>query len=67
MKSITKVGVLLFSATIIKSLQIPETRERLIAQGVEPVGSTQEEFLFFLKAETVKWAKVVKAAGVKPE
>jgi hypothetical protein len=31
------------------------------------VGSTQEEFLPFLKAETVKWAKVVKAAGVKPE
>jgi len=55
------------SVTIIKSLQIPEKREKLIAQGVESVGSTQEEFLPFLKAETVKWAKVVKAAGVKPE
>ncbi len=55
------------SVTIIKSLQIAEKREKLIAQGVEPVGSTREEFLPFLKAETVKWAKVVKAAGVKPD
>lgn len=55
------------TVTLIKSLHVPEKREKLIAQGADPVGSTQEEFLPFLKAETVKWAKVVKAAGMKPE
>ena len=53
------------SATIIKTL--PTKREKLMAQGVEPVASTQEEFLQFLQAETVKWGKVVKTASLKPE
>lgn len=55
------------SGTIVMSLQTPERREKLIAQGVEPVGSTQEEFSAFLKAEIVKWARVIREAGVKPE
>lgn len=55
------------SVSIIQSLRSPEKREKLVAQGAEPVGSTQAEFLPFLKAETAKWAKVVKAASMKPE
>ena len=53
------------SATIIKTL--PTRREKLMAQGVEPVASTQDEFLQFLQAENVKWAKGGKAANLKPE
>ncbi|MBI3044445.1 MAG: tripartite tricarboxylate transporter substrate binding protein [Betaproteobacteria bacterium] len=54
-------------ATVAMSLKTPKAREKLLAQGVEPVGSTQKEFRAFLKAEIVKWGKVVKEAGVKPE
>ncbi len=46
-------------------LKQPEVRTRLAAQGAEPVGSTPEEFDAFIKAEIGKWAKVVKAAGLK--
>ena len=44
-----------------------EVREKLFAQGVEPVGSTPQEFAAFLNAETAQWAKVIKATGLKPE
>ena len=55
------------SVTVARSLEAPRTREKLIAQGVESVGSTQKEFRAFLGAEIVRWARVVKEAGVKPE
>ncbi len=46
-------------------LKMPDVKARLAAQGAEPVGSTPEEFDAFIKAEIVKWAKVVKDAGLK--
>jgi tripartite-type tricarboxylate transporter receptor subunit TctC len=48
-------------------LRTPEIRERLAADSAEIVASSPEEFAAFLKAETVKWARVVKAAGIEPE
>lgn len=44
-----------------------EVREKLFAQGVEPVGSTPQEFAAFLQNETTVWAKVIKTSGLKPE
>ncbi|HEY5608385.1 MAG TPA: tripartite tricarboxylate transporter substrate binding protein, partial [Alphaproteobacteria bacterium] len=40
---------------------------RLSGDGADPVGSSPEEFAAFLRAETAKWAKVVKDAGIQPE
>ena len=51
----------------VRVLQNPEVRQRLVADGAEPVAGTPEEFAAFLRAETAKWAKVVKAIGIKPE
>jgi len=51
----------------VRVLQNPETKERLVADGADPVGSTPKQFAAFIRAETVKWAKVVKAIGIKPE
>jgi len=45
-------------------LQQPEQRDRLIAVGAEPAGTTPEQFAAFIKSETAKWARVAKAAGV---
>jgi len=48
-------------------LGAPELREKLIAAGFEARTSTPEWFADFMKAETVKWAAVVKEAGIKAE
>ena len=45
-------------------LQMPDVKQRLIATGADPVGSTPEQFRSFLKSETSKWAKVIKDAGL---
>jgi tripartite-type tricarboxylate transporter receptor subunit TctC len=52
---------------IVRVLAIPDMRERFAADGAEPVGSTPEEFLAYIRAETAKWADVIKQAGIKPE
>jgi tripartite-type tricarboxylate transporter receptor subunit TctC len=44
-----------------------DVREKLFAQGVEPVGGTPQEFTAFLNVEFAQWAKVIKSSGLKPE
>jgi tripartite-type tricarboxylate transporter receptor subunit TctC len=44
-----------------------ETRARLDTMGTFAAGGTPEEFDAFVAAETAKWAKVIKDAGVKPD
>jgi len=55
------------SAAMVKALQIPDVRKRLIALGYEPLGSTPEEFAANLKSEMAKWAKAVKEARIRVE
>ncbi|MFJ4293895.1 tripartite tricarboxylate transporter substrate binding protein [Cupriavidus sp. NPDC089707] len=50
---------------VAKALGAPAVRERLQAQGAEPVGNTPEQFAALIRAETTKWAKVVKDSGAK--
>ncbi len=50
-----------------RSLAKPETRERLRVLGAVTVGDTPAEFLEFLKKDHQRWARVIKAAGVKAE
>jgi tripartite-type tricarboxylate transporter receptor subunit TctC len=51
------------STEIAKALKTPEMKKKLEEQGAEAVGSTPEEFAAHIKAETAKWAKVVKESG----
>jgi tripartite-type tricarboxylate transporter receptor subunit TctC len=55
------------NAEIVKILHMPDVKERFTAQGVDPVGSTVEQFQAHLQAQRTMWAKVVKDAGVTPE
>jgi tripartite-type tricarboxylate transporter receptor subunit TctC len=50
-----------------RALRAPDMRERLTSLGLNGVGSTPDEFAAYMKSETEKWAKVIKAMGIKPE
>ena len=52
---------------IVRALRLPDVKQRLAADGAEPVGSSPEEFAAFIKSEIEKWARVAKAAGIHPE
>ena len=48
-----------------KIIAASDVRPKLIDSGLEPVGGTPDQFGKHIRAETQKWAPVVKAAGVK--
>lgn len=50
-----------------KMLKAPHTREGILAMGGITLGNSPEEFSAFVRTEMEKWAKVVKAAGIRPE
>jgi tripartite-type tricarboxylate transporter receptor subunit TctC len=52
---------------IVATLQEPAIAERMMKAGLEPVGDTPAEFAQYLKSESVKWGRLVKSAGIKPE
>ena len=52
---------------VVTWLRLPDVIEKMTTDGNELVGSTPEELAALLRSETVKWAKVAKAAGIKPE
>jgi len=54
-------------AEVVKTLRFPETQERLAGQGATTVGNTPDEFAAYIKAESAKWAKVLKASGVRAD
>jgi tripartite-type tricarboxylate transporter receptor subunit TctC len=59
--------VLKLNAEIVKVLNKPEVKKQLAEQGFDTVGNTPEQFGEFIKAEIAKWAKVIKAAGIRVE
>lgn len=50
---------------IVKILRLPDVRDRLSGLGADVVGNTPEQFAAFQKADTAKWARVVKESGAK--
>jgi len=52
---------------IVRALDMPDVRERLLSQGMEPVSRTPEAFSRYIRSEIAKWARVVKSSGAKAE
>ena len=55
------------SSEINRILQLPDVRERLGTLGAEIIGGTLKEFADHIQREIPKWAKIIKAAGVRLE
>lgn len=53
------------NAEIVKIINLPEVREKLVALGAEPAPSSPEAFGAMVKSEVAKWAEVVKKSGAK--
>ncbi len=51
----------------IKALRTDEVKEKLAADGAEPVGSTPAEFARLIRDELEKWTRVARAAGIEPQ
>jgi len=54
-------------AEIVRAVNSPDLRERLTTQGADPIHLTPEQYTVFIQNEIAKWAKVIKAAGIKGE
>jgi tripartite-type tricarboxylate transporter receptor subunit TctC len=50
---------------VAKTVANQQTRERLLSMGLDPVGMPPDEFTPYVKAETEKWGKLVREAGIR--
>jgi tripartite-type tricarboxylate transporter receptor subunit TctC len=55
------------NSEVVRALKSPDFNARLRDHGTDPVGSTPEQYTAFMQNEIAKWAKVIKAAGIKGE
>ena len=60
-----KAIVLRLQTEVARMLKEPALRERLVAVGIDAVGSSPEEFGAYIRQEIKTWSKVVKEAGVR--
>ncbi|MBY0270213.1 MAG: tripartite tricarboxylate transporter substrate binding protein [Burkholderiales bacterium] len=52
---------------IVRIINLPDVRQRIIDMGGEPVANSSAEFDAFQKAEMARWAKIVKQAGIEAQ
>jgi len=55
------------NSALVKLVNTPEMKQTLTAQGADPATDTPEEFAKYIREEVARAARVVKAAGIKPE
>jgi tripartite-type tricarboxylate transporter receptor subunit TctC len=55
------------STELMRIVRMPEVNERMLSDGSQVVAGTPAEFSRFIRSETAKWVKVLRAAGVRPE
>ena len=52
-------------AEVVRILKLPDVAERIASQGGDVVGNSPAEFAAFIAAESAKYAKIIRQAGVK--
>ena len=53
--------------TLVKTIGERDVAQRLLSQGMEPVLNTPEQFADVIRQDLPRWAKVVRAAGIRAE
>jgi tripartite-type tricarboxylate transporter receptor subunit TctC len=66
-KGLSPELVRLLNSACNKALQDPEVKDKIISQGNEVGGGTPEQFAALIRAESPRWAKVVRDAKIEPE
>jgi tripartite-type tricarboxylate transporter receptor subunit TctC len=56
-----------YNKAVVDAIATPEVKERLMAYGLEPTGTSAAEFAAIQKADAERWAPAVKASGFTPE
>ena len=59
--------VLRLNSELVKVLNMPDLKQRLLTLGAETLGSTPEEFSAYVTTEITKWALVIKKAGIRAD
>jgi tripartite-type tricarboxylate transporter receptor subunit TctC len=59
--------ILKLHAEVVKALALPDLRERFVSTGIEPVGSTPDQFAAAIREDIARWARVVRAANIRAE
>ena len=65
-KGLPKDVVARWNGEINRALQLPDVKERMAGDGMEPVGGSPERFREVLTRDIAKWQRVVKIANIKP-
>ncbi|HYH40398.1 MAG TPA: tripartite tricarboxylate transporter substrate-binding protein [Burkholderiales bacterium] len=50
---------------VVRAINVPDVKQRLLAAGVEPIGNTPEEALALMKSEVARLGKVIKDANIR--
>ena len=59
--------IIRLNGEMVRALRQPDVKDKLSSQGAEAVGNTPDELERFVRAETAKYAQLVKTSGVRAE
>ena len=65
--STPKAMIIKLNSEIVRILKTPEVQKALLAQGVEPIGDSPEQFAEFIRAEIRKTCALVRALGISAD
>ena len=60
-----KEAVSRLNEAVARTMQLPEIREKFLAQGAEPLAGSPQDAAAYMRAEVAKWGKVVRASGAR--
>jgi tripartite-type tricarboxylate transporter receptor subunit TctC len=55
------------NSDVVKALNMPDVRDKLVSMGATPVGNSPEQFAAFIKQETARWGKVIRDNNVRAD